>query len=124
MAGVIRRVAKVNSAPEGPAVSSDTAIPLVLPGTALSLIEWPDGRGCMADEILEFTIRDEKGVSVLLEPTTATAQFANRSTFGNLGIDFVVDCFNFSGYVRQRARGHRFGLRIYISHRWLSQWRA
>jgi hypothetical protein len=63
----------------------------ILPRARLASIERSRGLGRPAQEKLDLEVRDEKGMSILLEAAAATAELTDWAEPGNLLVELVIE---------------------------------
>ena len=109
---LIRGVAIIDAASQRPGLAGRAVARVLLPGTSLALVERRAGGRGAPEQILDLGRRDEKGVTILLEPATPPAQPANRPSPATSPIELVVKCLDARSASRGSERLRRPAVRI------------
>jgi hypothetical protein len=102
-----RFVTKVDAAAERPGVACGAASSAILPGTGFPVIELTGWRRGLRQQECGLGRGNEERVAILGEPTAATAEAADRTGAGDLGVEIGVELPQLLAVAIQF---HRFGV--------------
>lgn len=88
---LVRRLAKIDATTKWTGFASRTSTGVILPGAARAVVERARRRGRVGRQDLGLHRGQEQGVVILRKSATPTAQLADRTRFGHLAREIVVD---------------------------------